>query len=477
MNPFSKRFKLGKSQSELDFVDVPIDGDIPLFIDPFAIAQRTDRWSQECHQVLHTFFERVVQEIRSGQSSKARELLLHLSEPNETRLGFSRGKPRGAGIGRDQSEDIFQALSESTAVKTGFLNSLEECELMIEGIAWDKISDLTTNVIRGKLAEYTREQCRLHDIRAQNVPLNPYFDAVHSQWISRYWEVPVAAGRPILLVPKSIVRITPAYDHQRYYRHFVLDYLQAEHLNAHSSLVRTLKNKKRVVYKKDVAATFPCTKENLFQFSRAHPEVLQQYRDHLKKLEEQGPSFEIESEDEEIIAEALATALRAIPPGSDRATEYHRIMTGLVEFLFFPSLLYPVKEREIHQGRKRIDIAMQNGARGGIFFRLHAARQLPCAFVVFECKNYSTDVANPELDQIAGRFSPNRGRIGFICCRSFENRALFVERCRDTFREDRGLVIPLDDQTILRYLDLVEGGRRAELDNEFNNLIDEIWYS
>jgi hypothetical protein len=144
---FATHFILGKRQAELDFVNIPINGDIPLFIDPFAIAQRTDRWSQECHQVIIAFFDRVVHEIRSRNPDRARELLLHLSEPNETRFGFSRGRPRGAGIGRDQSEEILQALSRSTAVKTGFLNSLEECELMIEGIARDKISDLTTNII------------------------------------------------------------------------------------------------------------------------------------------------------------------------------------------------------------------------------------------------------------------------------------------------------------------------------------------
>ena len=98
-------------------------------------------------------------------------------------------------------------------------------------------------------------------------------------------------------------------------------------------------------------------------------------------------------------------------------------MIGVIEFLFFPSLLYPRKEREIHQGRKRIDIAMENGAKTGIFVRLHQIRDFPCAYVAFECKNYSTDVANPEIDQLAGRFSPNRGKVGFLCCRQVTTQA------------------------------------------------------
>jgi hypothetical protein len=38
---------------------------------------------------------------------------------------------------------------KSEAVRTGLLTSLEECELMVDGVSDDKISDLTTNVLRG----------------------------------------------------------------------------------------------------------------------------------------------------------------------------------------------------------------------------------------------------------------------------------------------------------------------------------------
>ena len=57
-----------------------------------------------------------------------------------------------------------------------FLASLEECELMIEGIGRDKISDLTTNVIRTHLIEYTQDQCTLHGVPLQNVAVAPCFD-------------------------------------------------------------------------------------------------------------------------------------------------------------------------------------------------------------------------------------------------------------------------------------------------------------
>jgi hypothetical protein len=475
MTLFSEFFGIDKTQAELDFVDVPVDGDILLFVDPFAISQRPDRWSQSCHDTIMSFFNQIVQTIRDGHPEAARRLLLHLHEPNETRLGFSQGRPCGAGIGPYQGFQLFEAFRDSSAVRTGFLGSLEESELMIEGISRDKISDLTTNIIRWYLAEYTKEQCVLLNVPIQRVPLAPYYSTDAGDWISDYFDVPIAAGQPVLLVPKIIVRYPPAYDHQQYYRHFVLEYLQAEHLSANSSLVRTLKNGRRVVYKKDIKAIFRCTKENLYRFSRDHPNVLQEYRAFLAELERQGLASIVAPEDERVVAQVLADALVAIPPGNADATDYHWLMIGIVEFLFFPNLFSPRKEQEIHQGRKRIDIVMENGAREGVFWRLHQVRQLPCSYIAIECKNYGREVANPEIDQLAGRFSPNRGKCGILCCRRFRDRARFIQRCRDTLRDDRGLVIPVDDQTVLQWLHFVAMGRRAAIDQGISQLVNEVW--
>ncbi len=477
MPKFSKAFGISKSQAELDFVDVPLQTDTWLFIDPFAIGQRVDSWSQQCHRTLVTFFQRMVDCIRDGRLEEARQLLANLREPNETRFGLSAKRPAGAGIGPHQAQQLFDALKDSSAVKTGFLSALEECELMIAGIGRDKISDLTTNVIRRHLVEYTHLQCALHEVPMQVVAIAACFDPDTFTWESGYTELPVWKAQPIILVPKVVARFGVAYDHQTYYRHYVLNFLRVEEENAQTSLVHTLKSGKRIVYKKDLQRKYPCTKDFIYRFSREHPEVLGNYRAALAVLEEKGHHAGVGYDDERLIAEVLIGALKAIPAGGASAFEYHRLMVGMLEFLFFPSLLNPQKEKEIQSGRKRIDILMENGARDGIFHRIHDVRKLQCAFVPIECKNYTTEVANPELDQLAGRFSVNRGKFGFLCCRAFEDRALFIERCRDTLKDDRGLIVPLNDAAILGFLEQVRVGRRADVDRDLTQLVNEVWVS
>jgi hypothetical protein len=210
MAKFSATFGLAKKQSELDFVDIPLHTDIWLAVDPFAISQRVDVISQQSHITLLAFFQEIIDSIRSRNDDRARQLLMYLREPNETHLGLSKKRSKGAGVGPRQAHQIYRALRGSSAVRTGFLTSLEECELMIEGIGRDKMSDLTTNVIRRHLVTYTQEQCELHNIPTTDVALPPIFNENSLAWESRYGPLPVWNNHQILLVPKVFVRRVPA---------------------------------------------------------------------------------------------------------------------------------------------------------------------------------------------------------------------------------------------------------------------------
>jgi len=471
---FSRAFRLNKFQSELDFVDVDLRGDTPLFIDPYAISKRNDSWSIDCHNQIITFFERLVEAIKENRTSDAFLLLQHLDEPNDIHLGLSRGKPQGKGVSGKQAKDLYDSLKASSAVKTGFLNSLSDCELLIPGISRDKISDITANIIRRFLLEYTAKQCFLHNIPTTAVPSGFTWDSATGLWEEDYVQLPVYRGERIVLVPKAIARIDFSYDHQEYYNHFVLNYLQAEHLRANTALVHTLKKGTKKVYKKDLKGKHPCNKEFLYNFSKNHPEVLAQYRESRDVKIKSTDDASMDASSLAAIASELTTKLDSIKPGNDAATQYHNLSIGLLEYIFYPELIYPVKEQEIHSGRKRIDISFSNAAREGIFHRLHNIHGFPCSYLMFECKNYTNDPANPELDQLSGRFSPNRGRVGFLLCRNFSDKKLFIKRCNDTAKDDRGVIIPLDDEDVKTLIAARSGNQYSVIDKFLDDRLREI---
>src|SRR4051794_38684158 len=106
---FSNYFNISKKQSEFDFVDVLIDADIPLYIDPFALSVEEDDWSKECNDLVVGFFQELVDTLRARRLDRAREVLSNLHEPNETRLGQSSGKPQGRGVGHLQAQSLYRA--------------------------------------------------------------------------------------------------------------------------------------------------------------------------------------------------------------------------------------------------------------------------------------------------------------------------------------------------------------------------------
>ena len=79
----SEYFKLGRTQPYLDFVDVRLDTDIEVFVDPTALKHMKSPWGHECASLLQSFFEVVLKSIKGGDDAKAQKLLGSLNERNE----------------------------------------------------------------------------------------------------------------------------------------------------------------------------------------------------------------------------------------------------------------------------------------------------------------------------------------------------------------------------------------------------------
>jgi hypothetical protein len=465
----SEIFNLEKTQRELDFVDIDIEVDLPLFLDPYFLSLRTDPWSVDAHRTVESFFHYVIDLYNAGRKSDAKSLFQNLSEPNETCFGVSEGRPRGRGVGTDEAVEIFDNLVSSNALEQRLVSHLEDLVIFVENVGKDKISDLTTNVIRKHLIEYTKGQCELHGIPlTDSVPTGFFWNPVQRKWDNEYNQMLVIGNRVILLVPKSIVSYSYKYTHENYCRHFVLEFLRHEHIRLNSSLVKrkTLKDGRENIWvnKDEIAKEEGAyRKEYLRDFTKKHPEIFKEFQHSTKKHVAPLTHEQLEPEenfDLDEFVDLLITRLQGIKTGRDFASLYHKHILGIMEFLFYPHLTRPIIEEEIHDGRKRIDITFDNSAKSGFFHQLHSSKDIPSQYIFVECKNYGSEVANPELDQISGRFSPNRGKFGFLVCRKIDDMEKFIARCADTYHDSRGMIIPLVDDDFVFLLNEIKRGRK-----------------
>ena len=283
----SEHYRLERSQASLDFVDVDIVADTPVFISPKALTMLPSEFGDECVHLVQGFFQTVLELIRGERNDQAERLLRQLREPNETRFGLSKGRSRGRALGTDSAHEVWEALSQSEAAKSGLLEDLEDTVLMIEGISVDIVSDITTNIIRAPLTAYTQRMCGLYEIpMCDDVDSGPLWDSREKEWHSEFVKLPIAGSGRLLLVPKAIVRTHLQYDSGEYFRHFLLTRMQQAELDANSELVEVIRSgrgkrqrTRRRVTKKSLLKKYGTGKQTIVRETRKHPEALTRYRD------------------------------------------------------------------------------------------------------------------------------------------------------------------------------------------------------
>ena len=446
----STHFKIPGDQSTLEFVDVALDSDSPFFLDPRAFRALRSDWGEHCVSLLQSFFDAVLSRIQAGDHAAARQLLSSLSEPNETHLGLSKGKPAGRGMGRGLAEEMWEALSQSDSAATGLLQDLEDTVLFIDGIGHDRVSDITTNIVRQPLIEFTQDAAAYYGVPlVRDIASARCWNSSLQRWEVSYVDLPKVSTGPLILVPKCLVRRRPTFDPGEYIDHHVLPILQEEELQAGGSLVEVLKNGAHRVTKKAVKRKYGRSKKLARDVTTRHPDALERYRSQ-SPTRRRPPSHRELADVLEVDPpdwDALLAAVLSTPPGPAHADAYHRAVQALLSAALYPSLVNPIREFPIHDGRKRIDITFTNEAQQG-FFAWANDKVIPAPYVFVECKNYGTEIANPELDQIAGRFSTQRGQLGIVCCREFRDRDRWVQRCRDTARDQRGIILTLSDDDL-----------------------------
>ena len=436
---------------------MPVNTDVALFVDPFPFLIYKTEWYQGCSELVTSYFDELITRIREGKHKDALKLLEHIGEANEARLGFSINQSSGAGIGPEKARDLYQSLSQSKAVKTGELRDLADCDLFVKGISSDNISDMAIRLIKPRLVEYTAKQCKLYGIPTYNMPIGKIWNPNFVRWEGQYAEVPMVNGDALLLVPKACVRRGVALDSGKFAQHYMKNFLQAEHLNAGDSLVELLKSGKKRVTKKRIEETYSFTKDNIADFVGQHPEVLEQFRDDQASADEPLSNERLEAlrpDERHLSISEDCEELKAIPTGRDHANEYHQMVYGYLETLFYPWLSMFDIELEVDEGRKRIDIVANNTERDGFFSELSSKHNLQCPYIFFECKNYGSDLKNPEFDQLRGRFHRRRGHFGFLVCRTVEDKAKVVSRCRDVMNATEGVVLVLTDEDLCHLIEL-----------------------
>ena len=267
--------------SENEYINIDLDTDNELFVDPYLIYLGDDELSRKCSNRIVNYFTQLLHAAESNNDKQGKYLVKYLQENNEVRLGYSKTNPQGKGFGQNKGLELYNNIKNSKAIKSGMVKDIFDASIMLENVGYDKISDMTICIILEELISYTQEICSKYNIPMNEHKLNrPIWSNNLNKWVTiENVLLPEHNKTPIILIPLYYARQRIIYTYNRFYNHQMLPYYERIAINNSSEgLIRILK-RGIVASRTKIRAKYPCLKPNIINFIQEHPEEYQTYKE------------------------------------------------------------------------------------------------------------------------------------------------------------------------------------------------------
>lgn len=438
-------------QEDVDFVMPDLAVDRRLGIDPFLLYRSPRADFQQAHELLLRFFSGVIEIIQSGDLEHAQDLMI-CPEPREIGLGYSKSGTAGSGVGPELAREIVYTFRNSPVLLLRGVRHIEEIQLICPGVGPDRISDITANVLKLFLINYTQEQCKSWSLPlAQDVPVNHYFDFADFAWRDGYFELPKnpLTDDPLLFVPRRILRILPWINYDDYLGDYRKTFLKPV---SRSQALRLKPSSNKTKGKIDEQ---PTPKPTVCKVTSENTKTLDSYIDRKEREAEKAEPSELSAlEDRAKLtahAELLREELMLIKPGNEDAYKYQDLIHRILTFCFHPHLTDGKPQERTHAGTIIRDLVFTNeGTRNFWRYLMQAHSNI---FVVFEVKNKNS-INGGDVDQIATYLGDTMGRFGILVSRTLEGATSFNRR-KYIFNKEapRKVILHLSDRDLVQVME------------------------
>ncbi|QDT14431.1 toll/interleukin-1 receptor domain-containing protein [Alienimonas californiensis] len=205
----------GVAEAELDAYgafNISLVNDLPLFIDPFLLFHSQKSEYQELHEGIVNYLAFLRDNAkRAAVDVGLQREWFYFPEVKQNWFGYSETGCSGRGLGRVFANHLLPniaTLLSSQAPQVTKGRHVEKLALVRSGVGRDSISDLTTNLIKGYLCEYTERfaRARLSPSVVSSFPVEKaVFNPATELWAAKSYDLPVHRGDYVLLTPKDLL--------------------------------------------------------------------------------------------------------------------------------------------------------------------------------------------------------------------------------------------------------------------------------
>lgn len=282
---FSKKF--GITDPNPEFFDINIYGDTKQFVDPYCISQTPTRTGKQAQQTIDSFMKELLGSIKIQDDLRSRYLCSKFSEPNGTRLGYSKIKKDGAGAGNILATLFLEQLKIIRhLILNDIFNHLEECGLMCDNLRHDRISDITIDIVKKSLIEFTQDQCLKYGIQMRKSASKlSYFCITTMKWKEAHFDLPHIdeSDEFLILIPRTFIPKIPTYNPMYFYTNTAQEHFKRDAIFNHAPCVSTDRKGNIQVLSKDLRRSdyYKPSKVNIKRGIMEKPELLIKYRNEI----------------------------------------------------------------------------------------------------------------------------------------------------------------------------------------------------
>ncbi|HEY3295695.1 MAG TPA: hypothetical protein VGL38_09660 [bacterium] len=426
-------FKIPITQDEADFAIPFLDEDIPLCVDPFLLYKSPSQQENALHSLIVNSFNHLGHTFSTDSKDKAIDLLINCSECDEAGLGNSKTR-RGVRIGRDLAIDILSLFKIIPQIKKfGFVH-VEEIQLLVDQVSRDRISDITCNLAKSFLVDYTLYQSTKVGLPDQKAKVQVYDDRTLS-FKEEEINLPYnpESNQPVILVPKRWLRRLPWINPEEY----------------------------RIRLPEDIRVSNPA-RLAILNYSRLNYGAVKNYVEVKERRQADCVNDPLFEPIPVLSAKRKLATIQKIPSGKAGNADkiYEDAICQLMASLLYPHLDFAAEQVRTDSGAQIRDLMFYNNRSYDFLRDMYDTYE--CRQVVFELKNVAA-LEREHINQINRYLADQFGRFGVIVTRNPPPKPI-VRNIIDLWAGQRKCILVLDDSDIALMCQVFDNKQRLPIE-------------
>lgn len=430
-------YNLPFTQEEVSFAIPFLDEDIPLYVDPFRLWSSSSLQENSLHTAMVDAFNFIGHSYLNGEEEFAISHIIQLSECEEVGLGTSTTRS-GLRIGETKARDILGLFKAIPQIKRNGFQHIETAMLLINNIGADRISDITCNLIKSFLIDYTEDQCKQTGIPIEEQEV--YCFNFKSKKIEKeIVSVPRSPsdGKPVIFIPRRWLRFRNWISVDDYTQNYFKDKIWDNDVDAPDRISILDYNRKNFdavegYIKIKEARSEECINDPLFQ---------------------QIPVRSAKTR--------LNTILKLKTGNKDKADKiYEDNLCSILASAFYPRLDFCKDQSRTESGVLIRDLIFYNNRSYDFLENIYDDYE--SKQIVIEIKNVK-ELEREHINQLNRYLNDSFGRFGILFTRNKPKKSVYKNTI-DLWSGQRRCILILDDDDLKMICDLFESKQREPID-------------